>query len=99
MATTIKPIHDRIVIRRAKSDEMKGGLHIPDAAQDKPQEGDVIAVGEGKPNIGGVGRIAMDIKVGDRVLFGKFSGSEIQIDDNSILILREEEILGIINRD
>ncbi len=99
MATTIKPLHDRVIIRRIDeaSDKTAGGLFIPDTAKEKPQEGEVIAVGEGKYKEDGT-RQTLDVKAGDRVLFGKYSGSEIKIDNEELLMMREDEILGIIER-
>ncbi|MCY7375343.1 MAG: co-chaperone GroES [Pyrinomonadaceae bacterium] len=99
MATTIKPLHDRVIIRRIDdaSDKTAGGLFIPDTAKEKPQEGEVIAAGDGKYKEDG-SRQTLDVKTGDRVLFGKYSGSEIKIDGEELLIMREDEILGIIER-
>ncbi len=98
MATTITPLHDRVILRRLENnEEMRGGLYIPDSAKEKPQEGEVIAAGEGKYKEDGT-RQALDVKAGDRVLFGKYSGSEIKIDGEELLIMREDEILGIISR-
>ena len=99
MATTIKPLHDRVIVRRLdeSGNQTAGGLFIPDSAKEKPQEGEVIAVGEGKYKEDGT-RQTLDVKVGDRVLFGKYSGSEIKIDGEELLIMREDEILGIIER-
>ncbi|MCA1625514.1 MAG: co-chaperone GroES [Acidobacteria bacterium] len=98
MATTIKPLHDRVIIRRIEEGEqVRGGIIIPDTAKEKPQEGEVIAVGEGKYKEDG-SRQTLDVKVGDRVLFGKYSGSEIKIDNEELLMMREDEILGIIER-
>ena len=98
MATTIKPLHDRVIIRRIEEGEqVRGGIIIPDTANEKPQEGEVIAVGEGKYKEDGT-RQALDVKVGDRVLFGKYSGSEIKIDNEELLMMREDEILGILER-
>ncbi len=99
MATTIKPLHDRVIVRRIddSSDKTAGGLYIPDTAKEKPQEGEVIAVGEGKYKEDGT-RQTLDVKAGDRVLFGKYSGSEIKIDNEELLMMREDEILGIIER-
>src|ERR671917_886635 len=98
MATNIKPLHDRVIVRRIEEGEqMRGGLFIPDTAKEKPQEGEVIAVGEGKYRDDGT-RQTLDVKAGDRVLFGKYSGSEIKLDDEEYLIMREDEILGIISR-
>lgn len=99
MATSIKPLHDRVIIRRIEDNvnQTAGGLFIPDTAKEKPQEGEVIAVGEGKYKEDGT-RQTLDVKAGDRVLFGKYSGSEIKLDGEEFLIMREDEILGIINR-
>ena len=99
MATTIKPLHDRVIVRRIEesSDKTAGGLFIPDTAKEKPQEGEVIAVGEGKYKEDGT-RQTLDVEAGDRVLFGKYSGSEIKIDNEELLMMREDEILGIIER-
>jgi chaperonin GroES len=99
MATTIKPLHDRVIVRRLDetSNQTAGGLFIPDSAKEKPQEGEVIAAGDGKYKENGE-RQALDVKTGDRVLFGKYSGSEIKIDGEELLIMREDEILGIIER-
>ena len=99
MATSIKPLHDRVIIRRIDdaSDKTAGGLYIPDTAKEKPQEGEVIAAGAGKYKEDG-SRQTLDVKEGDRVLFGKYSGSEIKIDGEELMIMREDEILGIIER-
>jgi chaperonin GroES len=93
MTVNITPLHDRVLVRRLEEKETaKGGIIIPDTAKEKPQEGEVIAVGAGKVEKGG--RVPLDVKVGDRILFGKYTGSEIKIDDQEYLILREEEILA-----
>ena len=99
MATNIKPLHDRVILRRIEetANQTAGGLFIPDTAKEKPQEGEVIAVGEGKYKEDGT-RQTLDVKAGDRVLFGKYSGSEIKLDGEEFLIMREDELLGIINR-
>lgn len=99
MATTIKPLHDRVILRRIEDNvnQTAGGLFIPDSAKEKPQEGEVIAVGEGKYKEDG-SRQTLDVNAGDRVLFGKYSGSEIKLDGEEFLIMREDEILGIISR-
>ena len=98
MTTNIKPLHDRVIVKRIEEGEqIQGGIIIPDSAKEKPQEGEVIAVGEGKYNENG-SRQALDVKTGDRVLFGKYSSSEIKIDGEELLIMREEEILGIVLR-
>ena len=93
MAVNLTPLHDRVIVKRIEEKEtLKGGIIIPDSAKEKPQEGEVIAVGEGKREKGE--RVPLDVNVGDRVLFGKYSGSEIKIDGEELLILREEEILA-----
>ena len=96
MATNIRPLHDRVIVRRVEEGEqVRGGIIIPDTAKEKPQEVQVVAVGEGKYKEDGT-RQTLDVKAGDRVLFGKYSGSEIKIDGEELLIMREDEILGII---
>jgi chaperonin GroES len=98
MATNIRPLHDRVIVRRIEEGEqVRGGIIIPDTAKEKPQEGEVVAAGEGKYKEDGT-RQPLDVKTGDRVLFGKYSGSEIKIDGEELLIMREDEILGIIER-
>ena len=98
MATSIRPLHDRVLLRRLEEGEqVRGGIIIPDTAKEKPQEGEVVAVGEGKINKDGT-RQPPDVKAGDRVLFGKYSGSEVKLDGEEYLIMREDEILGIIER-
>ncbi len=93
MAVNVTPLHDRVLIKRIEEKEtVKGGIIIPDTAKEKPQEGEVIAVGAGKIEKGQ--RVPLDVKVGDRILFGKYSGNDIKIDDQEYLILREEEILA-----
>jgi chaperonin GroES len=93
MAVNITPLHDRVVVRRFEEKEsIKGGIIIPDSAKEKPQEGEVVAVGAGKREKGE--RIPLDVKVGDRVLFGKYSGNDIKIDDEEFMILKEDEILA-----
>ncbi len=92
----VKPLHDRILIKRVEEKEtVKGGIIIPDTAKEKPQEGEVIAVGTGKKTDEGK-TIPLDVKAGDRILFGKYSGTEIKIDDQEYLIIREDEVLGIL---
>ena len=92
----IRPLHDRILLKRIEEDEVRrGGIIIPDTAKEKPQEGKVIAVGSGKLLENGQ-RVAVDVKAGDRVLFGKYAGSEVRIEEEDYLILREEDILGIL---
>jgi len=97
MATKIRPLADRLIVRRLEDQEQKsiGGIIIPDTAKEKPQEGKVVAVGRGKLNDEGK-VIPLDVKAGDRILFGKYSGSEIKIDGEEHLILREEDVLGIV---
>src|SRR5204862_3688839 len=98
MATNITPLHDRVILRRIdEGEQIRGGIIIPDSAKEKPQEGEVVAVGEGKYKDDGT-RQSLDVKKGDRVLFGKYSGSEIKIDGEEFLIMREDEILGILER-
>ena len=94
----IRPLQDRVIVKRiAEEEKSKGGIIIPDTAKEKPQEGKVIAVGKGKVNDDGK-LIPLDVKVNDRILFGKYSGSEINIDGDEHLIMREEDILGIIEK-
>jgi chaperonin GroES len=95
----IRPLHDRVIIRRISENETKtaGGLYIPDSAKEKPQEGEVVAVGKGKLLENGT-RIEPDVKEGDRILFGKYAGTEVKLDGEELLIMREDEILGIIDR-
>ena len=98
MSTNITPLHDRVIVRRIEEGEqVRGGIIIPDSAKEKPQEGEVVAAGAGKYKEDGT-RQALDVKPGDRVLFGKYSGSEIKLDSEELLIMREDEILGIIQR-
>ncbi len=92
----IRPLHDRVVVKRSEQQEqMRGGIIIPDTAKEKPQEAEVVAVGPGKLNDEGK-RSPMDVQVGDRVLMGKYSGSEIKVEGNDYVILREDEILAVI---
>jgi chaperonin GroES len=91
-----RPLHDRILIKRIEEKEtVKGGIIIPDTAKEKPQEGEVVAVGHGKKNEDGK-VIALDVKAGDRILFGKYSGADIKVDGQEYLILKEDEILGVL---
>jgi chaperonin GroES len=93
----IRPLHDRVVIKRIEETEnMRNGLYIPDSAKEKPQEGEVVAIGKGKRGDDGK-LIPLDVQVGDRILFGKYSGSDIKIDGNEYLIMREDEILGVLD--
>jgi chaperonin GroES len=92
----IRPLHDRILVERLEEQETKvGGIIIPDTAKEKPQEGKVIAVGAGKVTDDGK-RLTLDVKVGDKILFGKYSGSEVKVDDKDYLILREEDVLAVL---
>ena len=97
MSVKIRPLHDRVLVKRLESDEeqVRGGIIIPDTAKEKPQEAEVVAVGPGKFTEDGK-RQAMDVKAGDRILIGKYSGSEIKIDDEDYVILREDEILAVV---
>ena len=97
MKTKMRPLLDRVLIKRVEADEkVKGGIIIPDSAKEKPMEGKVIAVGTGRIDDRGK-RIPMEVKPGDRILFGKYAGTEIKIDDEERIILKEDEILGIIH--
>jgi chaperonin GroES len=92
----LRPLHDRVVIRRIEEQEQKvGSLYIPDTAKEKPQEGEVIAVGDGRVLEDGT-RQPLDLKVGDRVLFGKYSGTEVKLEDEELLIMRESDVLGVV---
>jgi chaperonin GroES len=96
VAMKIRPLHDRILVERLEEQEQKrGGIIIPDTAKEKPQEGKVIAAGNGKVGDDGK-KIPLDVKAGDKILFGKYSGSEVKIDDKEYLILREEDVLAIL---
>ncbi len=96
MATKFTPLHDRILVRRVEeADTTRGGIIIPDSAKDKPQEGEVISAGKGKISEEGKVR-PLDVKAGDRILFGKYSGTEIKIDGEDYIIMREEEVLGVL---
>jgi chaperonin GroES len=93
---TIRPLYDRIVVQRIEEKEqMQGGLHIPDSAKEKPQEARVTAVGKGKRLEDGK-LVPLDVKVGDRILLGKYSGNEIQLDGQELLVIREDEVLGVV---
>jgi chaperonin GroES len=92
----VRPLHDRLVVRRIEEKEtLKGGIIIPDTAKEKPQEGEVLAVGNGKVLENGT-RVSLDVKVGDKILFGKYSGTDIKLDGEDVLILREEEVLAVL---
>ena len=94
----LRPLHDRVVVRRVKEEEKtKGGIIIPDTAKEKPQEGEVVAVGKGA--VGDDGKvIALDVKKGDRVLFGKWSGTEVSVDGEDLLIMKESDIMGVLEK-
>ena len=93
---TFRPLHDRVVVKRVKEEEKtKGGIIIPETAQEKPQEGEVVAVGPGARDEDGE-RVELDVKVGDRILFGKWSGTEVKIDGEELLIMKESDVMGII---
>ena len=93
---TFRPLHDRVLVRRIEAEEKTaGGIIIPDAAKEKPSEGEVIAVGEGTRDEAG-NRIALDVKVGDKILFGKWSGTEVKINGEDLIIMKESDILGIM---
>ncbi len=97
MSVNVRPLHDRVLIKRVEEEEqVRGGIIIPDTAKEKPQEAEVVAVGPGKLQEDGK-RQPMDVKAGDRVLVGKYSGSEIKIDNDEYVILREDEILAVVN--
>jgi chaperonin GroES len=96
MATKFTPLHDRILVRRVEEEgTTRGGIIIPDSAKDKPQEGEVVSAGKGKISEEGKVR-PLDVKEGDRILFGKYSGTEIKLDGEDFIIMREEEVLGVI---
>ena len=96
--TTLRPLHDRILVKRlAEGDEKHGSIIIPDSAKEKPQEGKVIAVGTGKVTDTGK-KLPLDVKAGDRILFGKYAGTEVKLDGEEHLILREDDILGVIEK-
>src|SRR5437763_15935675 len=97
--TRIRPLYDRVVVKRVEDKEtaMQGGLYIPDSAKEKPQEGEVVAVGKGKRLEDGK-LVALDVQVGDRILSGKYSGSDIKLDGEEYMIMREDEILGILDK-
>ncbi len=92
-----RPLHDRVVVRRIEADtKTAGGIIIPDSAQEKPSEGEIVSVGEGARDDSGA-RVAMDVNAGDRVLFGKWSGTEVKIDGEDLLIMKESDIMGVIS--
>jgi len=94
----LRPLHDRVLVRRLEEQEsMRGGIYIPDSAKEKPQQAEVVAVGNGKLLENGE-RASLDVKAGDRILFGKYGGSEVKIEGTEYLILREDEILGVLDK-
>ena len=94
--TKFRPLHDRVVVKRIDAEEKSaGGIIIPDTAREKPQEGEVLAVGNGRILDNGT-KVALDVKVGDKILFGKYTGSEIKIDGEDVLVLREDEVLAVL---
>ena len=93
---TFRPLHDRVLVRRVEADEKTaGGIIIPDTAKEKPQEGEVVAVGPGARDESGK-QVALDLKVGDRILFGKWSGTEIKLDGEDLIIMKESDVMGVI---
>jgi len=97
MAIKVRPLHDRIIVQRLEEEEQQvGGIIIPDTAKEKPQQGKVVAVGKGKVKEDG-GILPMDVKDGDTILFGKYSGQEIKLDGDDYLIMKEDEVLGVVN--
>lgn len=98
MAIKVRPLHDRILVKRlAEEEKTAGGIFIPDTAKEKPQRGEIVATGKGRINEEGKA-LALEVKVGDKVLFGKYAGTEIKLDDQEYLMMREEDILGVINK-
>ena len=96
MAIKVRPLHDRIIVQRLEEEEQQvGGIIIPDTAKEKPQQGKIVAVGKGKVKEDG-GILPMDVKDGDTILFGKYSGQEIKLDGDDYLIMREDEVLGVV---
>ena len=96
MTTNIKPLHDRVIVKRIEEGEqVRGGIIIPDTAKEKPQEGKVVAVGKGKTNDDGK-LVALDVKVGDKILFGKYSGQEFKLEGADLLHMREDDVIGIV---
>ncbi len=98
MATNIRPLHDRVIVRRLEEGEqVRGGIIIPDTAKEKPSEGVVVSVGPGARDEGGK-IVALDVKEGDRILFGKWSGTEVKLDGQELLIMKESDIMGVITK-
>ena len=94
----VRPLHDRLLVRRIEEKEtVKGGIIIPDSAKEKPQEGEVLAVGNGKILDNGT-KVALDVKVGDKILFGKYSGTEVKVGNEELLVMREEDIMGVVEK-
>ena len=94
----VRPLHDRLVVRRVEEKETaKGGIIIPDTAKEKPQEGEVLAAGNGKVLENGT-KFALDVKVGDKILFGKYSGTEVKVDGEDLLVMREDDIMAVIEK-
>ncbi len=92
----VRPLHDRLLVRRIEEEEtVKGGIIIPDSAKEKPQEGEVLAVGNGKTLDNGT-KLTMDVKVGDKILFGKYSGTEVKVDGEELLVMREDDVMAVI---
>ena len=97
MTTNITPLHDRVIVKRIdEGEQVRGGIIIPDSAKEKPQEGEVVSAGKGKISEEGKVR-PLDVKEGDRILFGKYSGTEIKLDGEDFIIMREEEVLGVLS--
>jgi chaperonin GroES len=98
MSTKIRPLQDRVIVKRVKEEEKtKGGIIIPDSAKEKPVEGEVIAVGNGKVQEDGTVR-KLDVKAGDRILFGKYSGTEVKVDGEDLLVMREDDVMAVIEK-
>lgn len=98
MAIKVRPLHDRILVKRlAEEEKTAGGIFIPDTAKEKPQRGEIVATGKGRINEEGKA-LALEVKVGDKVLFGKYAGTELKLDGQEFLMMREEDILGVINK-
>ncbi|RYE06430.1 MAG: co-chaperone GroES [Rickettsiaceae bacterium] len=96
--TNFKPLHDRIAVKPTEQDEKTtGGIYIPDAAKEKPVQGEVVAVGQGTRDANGVVH-ALEIKVGDKIIYGKWSGTEVKIDDQNLMIMKESDVMGIVNK-
>ena len=94
--TTLRPLHDRVLVKRVEEETVRRGIIIPDSAKEKPQEGEIVAVGKGKVGDDGK-KTPLDVKAGDRVLFGRYSGSEVSLDGEEYLVMKEEDLLGILS--